>query len=219
VKKIKIFLADDHAILRDGLKSIISDDDRFEVEGESGDGREALEMIDKRVPDIAIIDISMPTMSGIELARQTKKYHPEVKILILSQHDNEEYVNELMSIGVDGYMLKTNAGEELIKALTDIQNGNNYLSPRLTTKLLSGLRNPGTTKMTDLKSSFRLLSNREREILKLIAEGKTNKEISSLLFISVETVKTHRASIMKKLDIKNIAEAVQYAIKKGLIEL
>src|SRR5208337_4936748 len=193
MKKTRIFLADDHAIMRDGLKSIIAENDRFEIIGESGDGRETIELMDSRPPDLLILDISIPTMSGIEVARQTKKYHPNVKILILSQHDNEEYVSELMKIGVDGYMLKTNASAELLKALSEILNGNNYLSPRITTRLISGLRESGTAKAADLTSCFKLLTNREREILKLIAEGKTNKEISSLLFISSETVKTHRA--------------------------
>lgn len=216
---MKVFLADDHALLRDGVKAIIAGDPRYEVAGESGDGREALERIEAMKPDIAVIDISIPTMSGVEIARQLKKFHPAIRVLMLSQHDNEEYVRELMAIGVEGYILKSNASDELLRALDAIMDGNTFLSPQITTRLVSGMRESGRAAATaEIQSSFRLLSNREREILKLIAEGKSNREIASLLFISAETVKTHRASIMKKLGLKSIAEVVRYAVKEGLVE-
>jgi DNA-binding NarL/FixJ family response regulator len=218
-EKVRIFLADDHRILRDGLRNIICSEPDFEVSGESGDGREALEMIERDRPDIAIVDISMPGMTGIEVARQIKKFHPEIKVLILSRHDSEEYVDTLIKYGVDGYVLKDSAGGDLITAVREACKGNIYLSPRLIKNLVSEFH--------DLSSSghhaigehiIRELSNREKEILKLIAEGKTNAEIASLLFISDKTVKAHRANIMKKLGKHKVADLVKYAMQKGLIE-
>ncbi len=163
MNKITIFLADDHAILRDGLKSIILEDNTYEIIGEAGDGRNALEQLERLVPDIAIIDISMPGMSGVEVARQIKKYHDDIKVLILSQHDNEEYISELTDIGVDGYILKTNASSELLNALKEILKGNIYLSPPITTKLVSGLRVAGKSNKSnnsDISSSRKLVSDK-----------------------------------------------------------
>jgi len=215
---IKIFLADDHTILREGLKSIITSDERIKIVGEAGDGREALERIEEIKPDLAIIDISMPSLNGIEVSRQVKKYYPQIKILILSQHDNEEFIKELISIGIDGYVLKSNAKDELLRAIDIIINGDKYLSPQVTSRLMSSFNETPQKTQSDFKTRFDLLSNREKEILLLIAEGKTNIEIASQLFITPETVKTHRSSIMKKLGLKNAVEVVRYAIKEGLIE-
>lgn len=217
--KVRIFLADDHRILREGLKHIICSEPDFEISGEADDGRKALEMIERDRPNVAIVDISMPGMTGIEVARQVKKFHPEIKVIILSRHDSEEYVNALMKYGVDGYVLKDSAGEDLIRAVREALAGNVYLSPRLIKGLVSELPDPAMSGQRGPRERiFRKLSDREREILKLIAEGKTNKEIASLLFISDKTVKAHRANIMKKLDTHKVSDLVKYAIQKGLIE-
>jgi DNA-binding NarL/FixJ family response regulator len=219
MNKTKIFLADDHAILREGLRYILGSVTGYEVVGESGDGREALAMIEKLKPDIAIIDISMPGMTGVEIARQVKKYTRTVRIIILSRHDNEEYVNELLKLGVNGYVLKDNAGDDLLRAVAEVSNGNIYLSPRITRKIVTDYLSPGVREASGRPDSqFTTLSTREREILKLIAEGRSNAEIASTLWISDKTVKVHRSNIMKKLDIHKVADLVKYAVKSGLVE-
>lgn len=219
MSKVTVFLADDHAILRDGLKAILSADSKIEFLGEEGDGREALFRVKEIKPDILVTDISMPSLNGIELSRELKRSNPEIKILILSQYDNDEYINELLSIGIDGYILKTNAKSELLQAINQIINGNSYLSPSITSRLMKTFSSSGKGSMHEIKSCYDLLSPREREIIKLIAEGKSNKEMADVLCISIETVKTHRSNLMKKLGLKNIAEVVKYALKEKLIDL
>jgi len=219
MNKTKIFLADDHAIVREGLRYILGSVTGYEVVGESGDGREALGMIEKLKPDIAIIDISMPGMTGVEIARQVKKYTRTVRIIILSRHDNEEYVNELLKLGVNGYVLKDNAGDDLLRAVAEVSKGNIYLSPRITRKIVTDYLSPNVREAAGRPDSqFTALSTREREILKLIAEGRSNAEIASTLWISDKTVKVHRSNIMKKLGIHKVADLVKYAVKSGLVE-
>lgn len=218
MKKIRIFLADDHAILRDGLKHILSGEGSMEIVGEAGNGKTAYEEIERLKPDIAVMDISMPILTGLEVTRLLRKYDNEVKIIILSRHDNEEYIQEAIKNGINGYILKDNAGEDLIRAIQEVLKGNIYLSPRIVTMLTRGvLTSDRVVKNGSGKEG--ILSHREKEILKLIAEGRQNSEIASLLRISVKTVKVHRLNIMNKLDIHNVTELVKYAIKNGLIEL
>ncbi|PKL39528.1 MAG: DNA-binding response regulator [Spirochaetae bacterium HGW-Spirochaetae-1] len=222
MKKKKIFLADDHSILRDGLKLILNAEEDFEIVGESGDGREALEMIEKKKPDIVVLDISMPAMSGIEIARHLRRFVPGTKILILSRHDKEEYVKQLLQYGVHGYILKDDASDELIKAIREIFKGNIYLSPRIASNLITEFIMTGVpprSEKTGDTSSFDILSPREREILKLIAEGGNSREIGTVLRISPQTVKTHRVNIMKKLNIHKVNDLVAYAIKNGFVEV
>lgn len=218
-EKVRIFLADDHQILREGLRHIIRAEPDFEVSGEAGNGRDALAAIERDELDVAILDISMPEMTGVEVARQIKKFHPEIKVIILSRHDSEEYVNSLMKHGADGYVLKDSAGEDLIRAIREALRGNVYLSPRLIRGLVAEYTNPALSgEQVPEERIFRKLTDRELEILKVIAEGKTNAEIASLLFISDKTVKAHRAAIMKKLGAHKVADLVKYAIQKGLTE-
>lgn len=219
MKKLKIFLADDHVILREGLKHILMEDKSIEIIGEAGDGREALEKIDKLKPDIAILDISMPSLSGLDAARIIRKYDKNIKILILTRHDNEEYVQQAIKSGVNGFILKDSAGDDLLKAVRDVMTGNIYLSPKIITNIVkSGIFEPGNKKKLKTESSG-LLTNREHEVLKLVAEGKSSNEIADLLRISPKTVKVHRLNIMNKLDIRNITALVKYAIKTGIIEV
>jgi len=219
MKKWRLYLVDDHAILREGLKHIlVSGIEDGEVIGESGDGGKAYEEIDRLLPDMVILDISLPTMSGIEIARKLRKYHPDMKIIILSRHDNEEYVKELLKYGVNGFVLKDDAGEDLLRAVGAVRKNETYLSPRITGQLIS---NPGLQENPTKKQEsgqFTILTNREREILKRIAEGKSNEETGKALRLSPKTVKVHRQNIMKKLNIHKVTDLVKYAIKSGLVE-
>lgn len=220
MKKIRIFLADDHAILRDGLKYILCENDTCEIIGEAGDGREAVDKIYKLKPDIAILDISMPVLTGLEAARLIRKYDRDIKIIILTRHDNEEYVRQAIRYGVNGFILKDNAGDDLLKAVKDVMNGNLYLSPRLLTSLVqTGLILPPKSEGNRIIIEKKSLTNREKEVLKLVAEGKSSNEIASILRISPKTVKVHRLKIMNKLDIHNITDLVKYAIKSELIDI
>lgn len=219
IKKTRIFLADDHAILREGLRYILETTDEYKVVGESGDGYNALNKIKELIPDIAVVDISMPRMSGIELAEQLRDQVPNVKILILSRHDDEEYVNKLLQIGVKGYVLKDHAGENLLWAIRSVLRGEVYLSPSISQKLIDSYIQTGSSSDSQTNEiSPSILSPREREIIVYIANGMSNKEISSLLFISDKTVKAHRANIMQKLRLHKAAELVQYALKFGMIK-
>jgi len=220
VKKIRIFIADDHAILRDGLKYILCENESCEIIGESSDGHDAVEQIYKLKPDIAILDISMPALTGLEAARLIRKYNKEIKIIILTRHDNEEYVRQAIKNGANAFILKENAGDDLLKAVKDVMNGNLYLSPKLLTSMVeTGILLPAKPEeniTTEDKSS---LTNREKEILKLVAEGKSSNDIASILRISPKTVKVHRLRIMNKLDIHNITDLVKYAIKSDMIDI
>lgn len=218
--EITLFLADDHTILREGLKLIIEDVPFYTVIGEAGDGKEALELIEKLKPDIAILDISMPTMSGIDVVRYMKKYVPESKIIILSRHDNEEYVKELLRKGVNGYVLKDDAGNDLLRAIEAVLIGNVYLSPGVATQIVSDyISMEKSAPVKEGESQFELLTGREREVLKLIAEGKSGLEIAECLRISPRTVKVHRANLMKKLGVHKSSELVIYAVKNNMIEI
>ena len=211
MKKWKIFLADDHGILREGVKMILSASNNCEVVGESDDGKDALDKIEKIKPDIAILDISIPSMTGIEVARHLKKSSPSIKIIILSRHDNEEYIKQLLKYNINGFVLKEEAGEDLLQCIESVMQGKTYLSPRIESQLSEF----GSNKHDN---PFISLTNREREILKLIAEGKSSEDIAVILDISSRTVKVHRANMMKKLDVHKVADMVKYAIKSGMIE-
>lgn len=218
IKKIKIFIADDHAILREGLCLIIQSVEEYEIIGESGDGREALEKIEMLKPDVVILDISLPSMTGVEVSRQIRKFNPGIKIIILTQHNNDEYVEQLMQLGVHGYILKENTSIDLIRAISEVIKNNIYLSPEVTKKMVNNYIINRQQNNQSAENITIKLTPRELELVKLIAEGKSNKQISSMLFISAKTVNVHRSNIMKKLDIKKVTDIVIYAMKKGLIK-
>lgn len=220
MKKLRIFLADDHAILREGLKHILLEDDSVEIVGEAGDGRDALEKIDRLKPDIAILDISMPELSGLEAARIIRKYDKHIRIIILTRHDNEEYFQQAIKNGANGFILKESAGDDLLKAVKDVMAGNIYLSPKFVTTIVkSSMLGPDNMNSSRPVPDRGLLTNREKEVLKLVAEGKSSNEIASILRISSKTVKVHRLNVMNKLDIHNVTDLVKYAIKSGLVEI
>jgi DNA-binding NarL/FixJ family response regulator len=205
-------LADDHVMFRQGIKRILERENGLEVVGEVGDGLKLLDLVKKSPPDVVILDISMPDLRGIEATREIKTANFEVKILILTMHKDKQYLYHAMSAGADGYLLKEDADTELFCAIEKIRQGGKYVSPLLSVELaddLAQVYNQGH------KPLLEPLTTREREVLKLIAEGKSNKEVADLLFISIHTVQNHRANIMGKLNIRKTADLVRYAIRKG----
>ncbi len=219
---MKAFLIDDHAILREGLKLILNQVNDLKIIGEAGDGKTALEKIEELKPNLVLLDISLPEMNGVEVARNIRKNYPNIKIIILSRHDNEEYVQQLLKLGIHAYVLKDDAGDDLIRAIEAVKQNERYLSPRITTKIVSNLEQQGKRKRnleSEESKLFSILTHRERQILKHIGEGKSNEEISKELGIALRTVKVHRQNIMKKLNIHNVAELVKFAIKSGIVEI
>ena len=219
MNKTKIYLTDDHAILRDGLKSILNNIPKYEIIGESADGETTLKEIDKLHPDILILDISLPTISGIEVCRQVRKYYPDIKIIILTRHDNEVYIEQLLKFGITGYVLKENAAADLTRAIEAAEKGNLFLSPEITARVVAGYKKSKDNKDSSGTTKLKTLTNQETSVLKLIAEGNSGKEIADLLCISPATAKKHRTNIMKKLDIHNVADLIVYAIKTGIKEI
>lgn len=221
MKDLTVYLADDHAILREGLKHILEGAGYLKIVGEAGDGQQAILEIEQMNPDLVILDISLPKMTGIEMSRRLRKYRPDIKILILSRHDNEEYIEQLLKIGIHAYVLKDDAGDDLLRAIEAISRNQTYLSSGITARVVAGFASDATDKMEtndDSSRIFDVLTNREREILKLIAEGHSTEQIAKSLWISPSTVKVHRQNIMKKLDLHKVADLVKYAIRAGLVE-
>lgn len=211
----KILLADDHQIIREGIRSLLKKHDEFEIIGEAADGRETVELALKLEPDVVIMDISMPNLNGIDATAQLVKKIPNIKILALSMHKHKNFVEEILRVGASGYLLKENSYEELIAAMHAVLEGEIYLSSGVTGIVVKGFVEQLETK--EEHSAKSTLTPREREILQLIAEEKNTKQISSILDISSKTVETHRKNIMQKLEIDNVAGLTKYAIREGLI--
>lgn len=214
--KIRILLADDHTILRAGLKMMLNAQPDMEVVGEAQDGRQAIQEAQRLQPDIILMDITMPDMNGIEATKQIKKVLPDVKVLVLTMHEHDEYIFQALRAGASGYMLKEAADTELISALHVILSGQFYLSPAAQSVMVGDYLQRSRT--GDEKDSYSSLTEREREILKLVAEGFTNNQIAERLVISPKTVDTHRTHIMDKLNLHSRAELVKYAMRRGLLE-
>ena len=214
-KKYEIVIAEDHTILREGLRALLSSHPDFEVVGEAEDGREAIRRVEKLMPDLVLMDLSMPRMNGLEAIKEIKKRSPEIKIIALTVHKTEEYILATLQAGADGYALKDSTHSELVMAIEHVLEGNSYLSPDISGKVIEGyLEGRKTLKAT---SAWDTLTQREREILKLIAEGYKNREVADYLCISLKTVEKHRANLMKKLDLHNTAALTACAIEKGLV--
>ena len=213
--KVRIVLADDHTILREGLRALLSADPNFEIVGEADDGREAVRCVEKLGPDLLLMDLSMPRMSGMDAISEIKKRYPETKIIALTVHKTEEYLLTTLQAGVDGYVLKDATHDELVMAIHNVMAGKRYLSPGISEKVIEGYLEGKEDSLS--VSSWQKLSQREREVLKLIAEGYKNKEIAEDLCISLKTVEKHRANLMKKLDLHNAAGLTVYAVEKGLV--
>jgi DNA-binding NarL/FixJ family response regulator len=210
---IRILLADDHTLVRAGIRSLLEAAGGIEVVAESGDGREALELIVKHRPDVALLDIGMPGLSGLEVARRTAQESPRTKVIMLSMHADPSYVRQAMRAGVAGYLLKGAAVVELPFAVQSVMRGEKYLTPRISQTIVEGFLREGQNEADPLLG----LTDRQREILQLVAEGKSTKEIAQLLDLSVKTVETHRSRIMERLEIRDVPGLVRFAIRAGLI--
>jgi len=208
VSSYNVVLADDHAMFREGIRKIIERIKGVQVSGEVNDGLELLDFLKQSSPDLIILDISMPNLRGLEAIREIKRLYPQVKVLILTMYRKKEFIRQAITDGADGFLLKEDPGGELVKAVQAMQKGETYLSSLLTDALIS---------LTRVKDTRDLLTMREREVLTLLAEGKRSQEIADALFISVHTVRRHKANIMEKLNFKSMADLVKYAISKDYI--
>jgi len=209
---IRILLVDDHAILRDGLKALLSYYPDVEVIGEAENGRQALECVERLSPDIVLMDIAMPGMNGLEATRLIRQKHPETRVLVLTQYDDQPYVLSLLRAGVSGYILKRALGADLINAVRTVARGESFLYPSVASIVLEELRQPEK----DEDQEDQVLTPREREILARVASGETSRQIALTLDISVKTVEWHRSNMMSKLGVRSVAELVRYAVENDL---
>jgi DNA-binding NarL/FixJ family response regulator len=210
---LRILIADDHQMLRDGLRAILEKQKNVEVIGEAGDGRTAVEMARALVPDVVVMDISMPDLNGVEATRQIKAENPAVKVIALSRHSDAQYVRRMLEAGASGYVLKSGAYDELHRAVEAVSEGNHYLSPRITGVVIDAHFHAASEPQS---SGSEALGPREREIVQLLAEGHTSPEIARRLHISTRTVEGHRQNITRKLNVHSVAELTKYAIREGL---
>jgi DNA-binding NarL/FixJ family response regulator len=213
---IRIVIADDHTIVRQGLARLLEDQPDMKVVGEAVNGRMAVEMALELVPDIIILDITMPQMNGIEAAKRIRKQLPKAKILILSMYSHEHYIHELLETGVSGYLLKDSSGRDIINAIHAAMNDETFLSPTISKMLVDSYLSP--RRGSSQEERFKLLSNREREVFQLIAEGHSTKQVADMLSVSVSTVKTHRSKIMEKLGIESHVQLIRFAMQLGLVD-
>lgn len=215
--KIRVLLADDHTLFRQGVRRLLNSETDMEVSGEVPNAAEAVEKASELRPDVILMDVAMPGSSSFEAARQIKRNRPETKVLFLTMYDDEDYLVEAMEVGASGYVLKDSPATQLLAAVRDVQRGGSYLSPRMLAQLVDDFR-------TRVKSStraprFSTLTPREKEVIKMLAEGQSVKEIACALNLSVKTVEAHKFNLMRKLDIHNKAQLVQYAIQKKIIRI
>jgi len=211
---ISVFLVEDHTLVREGLRALLSLDPRFEVVGESDNGHDAIHRVGACHPALVLMDLSMPGMNGAEAIREIKRRHPEIRIIVLTVHKTEEYIRVAFQAGASGYVLKDGSHAELTIALKSVMDGKTYLSPDVSEKIVVGYLDGGAI---DTSSPWEVLTHRERVILKLIAEGRQNKNIASYLCISVKTVEKHRSNLMKKLNLHNTAAVTAFAIEQHLV--
>lgn len=214
-EKARLLIAEDHTILRQGLRALLSADPGIEVVGEAGDGLEAIRSIEKLNPDLVLLDLNMPKMDGFSVIKEISKRCPDTRVLALTMHRDEEYVLEAFKSGAKGYCLKSAGQGELKLAIKAVLSGKTFVSPEISDKIMEGYLE--TKKNIKKESSWDTLTQREREVLKLIGEGYRNKEVSDYLCISVKTVEKHRANIMEKLDLHSASALTAYAIQKGLV--
>jgi two-component system, NarL family, response regulator NreC len=215
MRKIRILLADDHKLIRGGLRLLVEQQTDLTVVGEANDGREAVALVKSLKPDVVVMDIGMPNLNGIEAAHQITQANPEISIVMLSMHSDESYVLRALKAGAKGYLLKDSAESDLIKAVHAVAESKSFFSPAVSKVLLDDYVRK--LKRTGAEDAYDLLTPREREILQLVAEGKSNKDIANLLNLSVYTVETHRSNIMEKLNLHGIPELILFAVRRGII--
>jgi len=213
--KQRIFIVEDHTLLRAGLRALLSQDPDLEIVGEADNGRDAIRAIGVLAPHLVLMDLSMPGMNGIEAMMDIKRRNPDTRVLVLTIHKTDEYIHESLRAGADGYILKDATHDELRVAIRSVLNGKTYLSPDISGKVIHGYLDTG--KAANVGSNWDLLTHREREVLKLVAEGHPNKYIADYLCLSIKTVEKHRSNLMKKLDLHNASTLTSYAIEKGLV--
>jgi two-component system, NarL family, response regulator NreC len=215
MSQIRILLADDHTVMRAGLRLLLERQPDLVVVGEAEDGRQAVALADSQEPDVAVMDIGMPNLNGIEAARQIAAKHPQTSVVILSMHSDESYVMRALKAGARAYLMKDSAEADLIRAIRSVREGKSFFSPSVSKMLLEDyvrqLQQRGE------EDSYELLTTREREILQLLAEGKSNKDVANLLNVSIYTVETHRAHILQKLGLHTVPDLILYAVRKGII--
>ena len=211
---ISVLVADDHSVVREGIRHLIEGESDISLCGEAEDGHEVLEQVERHHPDIVILDISMPRLSGLETLERVRSKHPEVKTILLSVHADPPMIQNAVSLGVDGYLLKNARSSEILSAIRAVTRGGSYFSPPVAREIVAQIRKP----RDPTEQPFSLLSGREREVLHLIAEGLSAKEIAVRLGISTKTVEAHRTSLMRKLEVRKATELVRYAVRHGLIE-
>jgi two-component system response regulator NreC len=211
MKTIRILLADDHAVVRQGFKMILGAQPDMEIVGEAGNGREAVELVEQLKPDIVVMDVAMPELNGIEATRRVTDSVPHTRVIALSMHKDSVYVREVLRAGARGYLLKDSDAGDLVSAVRAVARGEGYLSPAVSNAVLDDYRK-------HVGDPIDLLSSREREVLQMLAEGKTNKEIAVVLNLSVYTVDAHRGHIMEKLNLHSINELVRFAVRHGLVD-
>ena len=216
-KSIKIIIADDHTIVREGLVKLLKEEEGMEVISEARDGREAVKQVQSQEPDVVIMDIAMPKLNGIEAARQIKQAGVGTKIIILSMHDHSRYVRELLGLGVSGYLLKNAASKDIVTAVKSAFKGETYLSPAISSRVIEDYVELNKKSLED--ELYDLLSNREREVFQMMVEGSSTKQIADALCVSPSTVKSHRSNIMEKLKMDNLSQLIQYAIQLGIIDI
>jgi DNA-binding NarL/FixJ family response regulator len=212
VSTLRIFLADDHVVLREGLRSLVNAQSDMMVVGEAGNGRAALQQVREIQPDVVIMDVSMPELNGIQVTERLKRAYEKIMVLILTAHDDSGYLRQLLEVGASGYVLKKAAADDLIKAIRVVSAGGVYLDPSLAAKVVGGYLGRRGFGSNPLGNE---VSEREAEVLRLVAWGYTNKEVAGYLRISVKTVETHKANLMQKLDLKSRVEIVRYALRQG----
>jgi two-component system, NarL family, response regulator NreC len=215
VNKIRVLVADDHGIVRKGLRFVLERQEDLEVVGEACDGREAVRICEEVHPNVVVMDIAMPQLNGLDAAAQIARHNPDIKVIILSMHGDEDYLLRALNAGVKAYLLKDSAELDLARAVRAVSQGNSFFSPAIAQLLVEDYTRQ--LQQRGLEDSYELLTEREKEVLQLLAEGKSNKEVANVLNLSPYTVETHRTHVMQKLDLHNTAEIVLYAVRKKII--
>jgi DNA-binding NarL/FixJ family response regulator len=215
----RILIADDHDVARGGIRALLENHPGWQVCGEAKDGRETVDLVAKTKPDLILLDIGMPNLNGLEATRQILATAPEALILILTMHDTDQLVREVLRAGARGFLFKSDAGRDLITAVEALQQGRTFFTTRVSQLVLSGFLDRGQPGEESPERNFELLTSREREVIQLLAEGKTSKEVAVALDLSVKTAETHRTNLMRKLDLHSVADLTRYAVRNGIVQV